>query len=242
MNNDILSIVLSLLDIHDITNCSLINRRFNKVADSEHLYYALCNRDYIEHYETLKQNTFRETYKLCFSLDKLHSKLEIGKNICDLYHLDNIELYNNQIIEILGGSLQSKRRSDQPVRPKEICQLVNLQLFYLHNNEITEIPKEIYQLVNLQWLYLHNNEITEIPKEICQLVNLRELDLSNNQINEIPLEIGQLVNLQRLWLINNQITEIPPTIGQLVNLKWLGLSNNQITEIPNELKHMPIKI
>ena len=81
MNNDTISIILSLLDINDVIKCSLINRRFNKVANSNYLWYNLCNRDYDKYYENLKKETFYETYKLCFDLDNLRLKFRLNDDI-----------------------------------------------------------------------------------------------------------------------------------------------------------------
>ena len=78
--------------------------------------------------------------------------------------------------------------------PSEIGQLINLQWFYLNNNQITSIPSEIGQLINLQLLLLDNNQITSIPSEFGQLINLQQLNLCDNQITEIPLEIQNLPN------------------------------------------------
>src|SRR5271165_5939373 len=114
---------------------------------------------------------------------------------------------------------------------KNISELLNLQVLYLYNNQITEIPATLGNLVNLQEVYLSHNQIKEIPAALSNLANLQRLYLSHNQIKEIPAALSNLANLQRLLLSNNQITEIPATFSSLTNLRELSLSGNRITEI-----------
>jgi internalin A len=125
--------------------------------------------------------------------------------------------------------------------PPEIFQFSNLQVLYLGDNQITEIPDILLShsqsknatLSNLYILDLRNNQIKEIPDVIATFSNLKDLNLVNNQIKEIPNAIAALSNLQFLNLSNNQIKEIPDAIATLSNLQSLNLSNNQITEIPD---------
>jgi len=54
----------------------------------------------------------------------------------------------------------------------------------------------------LQVLYLNDNYLTEIPAELGRLFNLRYLYLGGNQIYQVPIEIERLNNL---IIINNNI-------------------------------------
>ena len=82
---------------------------------------------------------------------------------------------------------------------RTIKDLINLQILFLDNKKLKEIPKEIRSLINLQTLYLYNNQLKEIPKEIPKeigsLINLKELHLHNNQLKEISKEIKSPINL-----------------------------------------------
>ena len=125
-----------------------------------------------------------DVYKICLQLTKLLSmeifKKELEnkkiKNISDLWNLQQLSLYHNQITEI----------------PVVLGSLVNLQQLYLDGNQITEIPVALGSLANLRILDLGNNKITEIPIAIGGLTNLQILDLSNNHITKITLELQQL--------------------------------------------------
>jgi internalin A len=119
--------------------------------------------------------------------------------------------------------------------PPEIGQLINLQVLYLSDNQLSALPPEIGQLVNLQELYLFGNQLTELPPEIGQLANLQVLEIYYNRLSALPPEIGQLANLQTLSLRGNQLTELPPEIGQLHNLRGLTLDLNQLSALPPEI-------
>ncbi|WP_334310571.1 leucine-rich repeat domain-containing protein [Microcystis aeruginosa] len=47
-----------------------------------------------------------------------------------------------------------------------LAQLTSLQVLYLNNNQISEIPEALAHLVNLKRLFLENNPITNVPPEI----------------------------------------------------------------------------
>ena len=61
---------------------------------------------------------------------------------------------------------------------------VNLQELDLSKKRLTILPKEISNLINLQILNLSYNQLTNL-KKICNLINLinlQELDLFENQL------------------------------------------------------------
>lgn len=120
----------------------------------------------------------------------------------------------------------------------EIFKLTNLQMLYIWNGEIKEIPKELFNFKKLLYLNLINNQIKEIPKEIGSLIKLKKLRLDYNQIKEIPTEIERLINLKLLNLTNNMINEIPKEIGKLINLEDFYLDSNLIFEIPKEIGNL----
>jgi small GTP-binding protein len=119
--------------------------------------------------------------------------------------------------------------------PPEICQLSNLTLLSLDNNQLSSLPLEICQLSNLTLLSLSNNQLSSLPLEICQLFNLTKLTLDNNQLSSLPLEICQLSNLILLSLHNNQLSSLPLEFSQLSNLTLLSLDNNPLTSPPPEI-------
>ncbi len=162
---------------------------------------------------------------------------EYDDSITKLYYRKNIipkEIGNLINLQIFNFSYN--KITEIPI---EIGNLFNLQEFYCHNNcQITEIPREIGNLINLQFFNCSNNKITEIPREIRNLINLQYINCCYNKITEIPREIGKLINLQQFYCYDNQITEIPREIGNLINLRKFFCSNNKITEIPREIGNL----
>lgn len=119
-----------------------------------------------------------------------------------------------------------------------ICELYNLRILRMDNNNITIIPPNIKNLKYLEKLELSRNQIKIIPEEICQLFNLQSIILYDNQIESIPNKIGNLVNLQFLGLGNNYIKYIPKQIGNLLNLETIYIYGNDIEELPVELSSL----
>lgn len=110
--------------------------------------------------------------------------------------------------------------------PKEVCNLINLQVLGLQGNDLVTLPKELENLVNLRKLYLESNKFIELPKVVCSFTNLQELGLKCNDLTYLPNEIGNLENLQKLDLTYNNIVELPKEFSKLVNLQILELVSN----------------
>ena len=66
------------------------------------------------------------------------------------------------------------------------------------------------QLQNLDLLYLHYNQLTALPPEIGQLQKLAHLDLRVNPLTTLPPELGQLQNLTFLNLRANPLRDCLP--------------------------------
>lgn len=100
------------------------------------------------------------------------------KEICDLTHLNQIQLANNTLRSV----------------PSEIGKLKNLKVLNLSSNKIESLPPEIGQLQSLTKLNLAKNKLTGLPPEIQQLQNLKSLNLKKNNIS--PEEIAKI----KSWL------------------------------------------
>ena len=153
-----LEVIGEILKLTNYNEVLLVSKQFNLLVENLWNYYL--ERDYDHKFlNGTNKNKYIKCYKLTKLLNNKNFKIPVT-NIVELYNLQTLDLFHNQIKEI----------------PKEICKLVNLQILSLSKNEIKEIPKEIGQLINLQRLDLSNNQITEIPKELCQLSNLQSLN------------------------------------------------------------------
>src|SRR6202522_3949515 len=182
MNNDCIYHIFTKLDVNDIINCSLVNKRFYKISNIEMLWYLLFKERFYNVKCTNENNKkFYDNYK----------KYSI---------LNNFLLKNNQdSVNIIIRVLNVSYKQLQTI-PKELGQLASLQILYLSNNQLQTIPKELGQLASLQRLDLDNNQLQTIPKELGQLASLQTLYLHNNQLQTIPKELGQLASLRILYL------------------------------------------
>ena len=124
--------------------------------------------------------------------------------------------------------------------PPELGRLSELQVLYLHRNNLTgEVPGTLNSLSKLRLLYLYDNGLTGISDELGPgITELRRLFAQRNDLTgEIPSGLGSMINLDWLTLYSNQLTgEIPAELGGLTRLKRLYVHENGLTgEIPREL-------
>ena len=124
--------------------------------------------------------------------------------------------------------------------PPELGRLSDLQVLYLHRNNLTgEVPGTLNSLSKLRLLYLYDNGLTGISDELGPgMTELRRLFAQRNDLTgEIPSGLGSMTNLDWLTLYSNQLTgEIPAELGGLTRLKRLYVHENGLTgEIPKEL-------
>nr|XP_016473311.1 PREDICTED: putative receptor-like protein kinase At3g47110 [Nicotiana tabacum] len=116
-----------------------------------------------------------------------------------------------------------------------------LQRLILNGNRIDgSIPKEISNLVNLNLLDMSYNNLTGgIPDSIGRLTNLGSLNLGNNLLMKgvIPSSLGNLTKLVYLYLGYNGLEgNIPSTLGNCNQLLRLDIAENNLTgTIPQEL-------
>lgn len=147
--------------------------------------------------------------------------------ICSL-HSDIYEVTNfDQYFHILSVE---KLKEILKLDEYTLKMLIDEELLYLDDMNLTSLPEEIGVLTNLKILILENNKLTSIPKEIAYLTNLTDLILNDNQLVNIPKEIGKLTNLTTLILNDNQLVNIPRTIRKLTNLTLLCISNNKLNK------------
>lgn len=84
----------------------------------------------------------------------------------------------------------------------------------------------------LQLIYLNENFLTELPSNMNKLVNLGLLDISANKVSALPM-LGKDVSLVQCLLNDNQITSIPDNWFTTDDLEKMLVDNNRLTVFPN---------
>ena len=108
---------------------------------------------------------------------------------------------------------------------KGLDKLVNLEMLFCHNNQLTEL--DLSSLFNLKEVYCYINNITEI-KGLNNLVNLRLLNCNDNKLKQLR-DIDKLESLLELYCSYNQLSELD--VGKLVYLSSLYCPNNQLVKL-----------
>ncbi|KAJ9701959.1 hypothetical protein PVL29_003948 [Vitis rotundifolia] len=125
--------------------------------------------------------------------------------------------------------------------PATICDLKNLIVLDLSNNDIPGEFPDILNCSKLEYLLLLQNYfVGPIPADIDRLSRLRYLDLTANLFSgDIPAAIGRLRELFYLFLVENDFNGTWPTeIGNLANLEQLAMAYNHKfmpSALPKEL-------
>ena len=117
-----------------------------------------------EYKKLFNEETFRETFKMCWKIEKVIVGLGLQSNIVDTYKMTELVLKNKHV----------------GVIPKQICVLKNLEKIDFTDNALTEVPNEIGQLVNLKEIILSDNDVKFIHDDIQNLPKLELLDLTGN--------------------------------------------------------------
>ena len=72
-------------------------------------------------------------------------------------------------------------------------------------NGLTSLPAEIGNLKKLEILYIANGEIKELPAEVAQLESLTDIEIYNcSEMDKFPVHIGQLPALRSVNIANNK--------------------------------------
>ena len=165
--------------------------------------------------EQLKE--FKKLEKLNLSYNRLSNPEELLKLLEALPNLKNLNLEGNLF-------------NTFPTIPKSCC-LYNL---CLSKNHFDKFPEGIRAIQTLELLYIRENRLSNIPHWIGELTELYYLDLSVNCIKQLPNSIKNLKKLVWLNIKNNQLIKVP-SLKNLTTLQYLELSNNYLTEFPNSV-------
>ncbi|MEM6725334.1 MAG: leucine-rich repeat domain-containing protein [Bacteroidota bacterium] len=70
----------------------------------------------------------------------------------------------------------------------EICDLQNLTLLTLRQNQLKQLPDHFAKLHKLEILDLARNRLTDIPSVLWQLPNLKQLNLEENNLSQEQID------------------------------------------------------
>lgn len=141
-------------------------------------------------------------------------------------------------MDMVSGRLCNGLESIDPA----IGELENLEMLFIANGELSELPSTIADLKSLTDLELYNcPKMTRFPEVIAQLENLVSLNLSNNRqwsSQEINRGLDAIANgkskgsIQILYVNENNLTEVRgESIANMKSLGLLDLSDNKISKI-----------
>lgn len=142
-----------------------------------------------------------------------------------LYHL-NLSENNIRTVPSSIGDLKQLRvlRLDGNALtqiPDEIGDLSGLiNKLYLNDNYMTDLPISLAELP-VEVMYLQNNNLLEVPAQFGKLEHLKEIYLSNNQLTTLPVELADIDSLKKIDVRDNPIQSIPSKLKNKSGLKIL---------------------
>ncbi|KAM3381444.1 hypothetical protein P3S68_007017 [Capsicum galapagoense] len=155
-----------------------------------------------------------------------HDDLDFVNSLTNCSSLKMLHLGDNQFVGTLPHSIVNLSSQIQ-------------RLLIFGNRIGGSIPREISNLVNLNLLDMSNSNLTGgIPDSVGRLTNLGSLNLGSNLLTGvIPSSIGNLTALVYLYLPRNKLEgNIPSTLGKCNQLLRLDISDNHLTgTIPQQL-------
>jgi Leucine-rich repeat (LRR) protein len=114
-----------------------------------------------------------------------------------------------------------------------LAALTKLELLFMRNCGLTELPGSIASLTALRYVYMQNNELEELPEWFGKLTRLERLDLTGNRLYALPSSMASLTRLRQLVLSGNEFFSLPGWITGLTGLEVLLVSDNHLTRVPD---------
>ena len=153
---------------------------------------------------------------LSFSGNKIENIPDLSK----LEYIDTVNLSNNKIEKITGGSAVLKELN-------------------IDNNNLNSLAG-IEQYSNLEILSISNNQISSL-NELESLKNLENLNINKNQINDIG-NLANSSNLKYLYMDNNNISNLE-SLNNLNTLEKYSIYNQTISvEIKEKITEKKVEI
>ncbi|OJJ19101.1 hypothetical protein BKI52_20000 [marine bacterium AO1-C] len=169
---------------------------------------------------------------------------KVPEEVGDLIHLERLYVNDNELMFLPSVLRQLPKLRHLNASKNEIFtingieRVKSLQSLYLQNNSLRSLPKNIGDLHHLEILFLEDNNLSQLPFSIRYLKSLKSLYLKKNSLTYLPYSIGDMNNLKALYVEYNQLDELPTSIGKLKNLEFLDLEGNKLRAIPPEIAGM----
>ena len=125
------------------------------------------------------------------------------------------------------------------VLPKELGQLTGLRGLNVSNNErLHHLPKEIGNLMHLEVLVAHDTGLRRLNPAIRGLVSLRVLDLNGHHFNEWPVVLKRLTWLEQLQMSSSWQMRMFRDVASLTSIRKLELENLQLDAAPRGIEYL----
>ncbi|CAL1535024.1 unnamed protein product, partial [Lymnaea stagnalis] len=109
------------------------------------------------------------------------------------------------------------------VLPDGISKCLRLEMLYLEDCGIEQLPTDLFQVPYLQRLYCNALAVKALPSAVLENSKITYLSLSNLLLTHIPKELGRLICLEYLDLNSNPLETLPMELVSLTKLKTLLL-------------------
>ncbi len=153
---------------------------------------------------------------------------KLPASISNLTNITDLELYNNPFTELDG----------EIFRGMEYLTSVNIdRLFNLSEEKLlSALNKMCEYCPKVQLLYICNLRLTQLPSKLNRLTDLRLLDASHNRISSI----SSLLPMAPIQVIldHNLLTSLPADLCKIDDIESFSCSDNLLKEFPVVLSNL----
>ncbi|ANQ52253.2 leucine-rich repeat domain-containing protein [Flammeovirga sp. MY04] len=96
--------------------------------------------------------------------------------------------------------------------PDFVWKCTRIKDLSFRDNNLTELPKEIGNLVNLEVLFLNNNNLTSLPEEIGNCTKINTLWVDGNRLKTLPRSICNIEMIDSFYSRYNPWEWLPECV------------------------------
>lgn len=231
---------MAILESRDKMLCPRMGDNYTRVMEVGVILEDVCSRTLVK--AGLKNDT---SVILCgMKLSLLPNFFDLSANLRGLQdvNLARNELFNGAQVFGVLSQLKKLRRlnlSNNCLNGRlhdSMCDLTELEVLHLDNNQLTMFPGRTHLWTKLHTLTFADNAVQELPQEAAHWKSLQYINMKSNRIVELPgaaLQSWTLV--ERLSASFNKLKALPETISFCQKLVELDLCNNLLEGVPAEL-------